>query len=413
MTRDPVTPSTRDPVTPRQTRQPRDPVTPSSSPGVTGSRLPPSPDPRGVTASRGHASQPGSRGHASQSRPKRGHGVTPPSPDPRGVTGSRGHASQPDSKGSRGHVSQSRPKRGHGVTPPSPESRLKRGDGVTPPSPQSRPKRGDGVTPPSPESQLKRGHGVTPPSPESRLRRGHGVTPPSPQSRPKRGHGVTPPSPESQLKRGRDFISRQRPLPHVSGPGFGPLTPRDSLSSGAPLSLNPRLLDPASSHQADDEDTSTCAEKRVGGRDAALLEHTAAQNTASEALRNPSLTPPMLEAVEEAEGHEAHLVAGEGPGVPGMGGGGAQHSRLQVGDSAGHSSQILQQTPRSLRPLCLQPKNPEASAHPAFGHCLSVSGLVCLLSSLGASCQVLLLLNELLLLPAATAAHASRERARR
>ena len=28
----------------------------------------------------------------------------------------------------------------------------------------------------------------------------------------------------------------------------------------------------------------------------------------------------MLEAVEEAEGHEAHLVAGEGPGVPGMGG---------------------------------------------------------------------------------------------
>ena len=39
-----------------------------------------------------------------------------------------------------------------------------------------------------------------------------------------------------------------------------------------------------------------------------------------EALRNPSLTPPLLEAVEEAEGHEAHLVAGEGPGVPGMGG---------------------------------------------------------------------------------------------
>ena len=89
----------------------------------------------------------------------------------------------------------------------------------------------------------------------------------------------------------------------------------------------------------------------------------------------PTDRPPPAEAVEEAEGHEAHLVAGEGPGVPGMGGKAHLHSSLQVGDSA--------------------------------------AGLACLLSLLGASCQVLLLLNELLLLPAATAAHASRERARR
>ena len=95
-----------------------------------------------------------------------------------------------------------------------------------------------------------------------------------------------------------------------------------------------------------------------------------------------------------------------GPGFPGEEGG--AHT-LDYGRGEGGKQHRALLTPtaadtRSLRTPCLQlPKNPEASAHPAFAHYLSVSGLACLLSSLGASCQVLLLLNELLLLPAATA----------
>ena len=95
--------------------------------------------------------QKGSRGHASQSRPKRGHGVTgsrlavatqkgsrghgvtPPSPDPKGVTGSRDGLTppSPDPKGvtgSRGHASQSRPKGVTGSRLPVP---TKRAHGVT------------------------------------------------------------------------------------------------------------------------------------------------------------------------------------------------------------------------------------------------------------------------------------------
>ena len=73
--------------------------------------MPPSPDSKGVTGSR--LPVPTQKGSRLQSRMKRGHTSTVPT-----------------QKGSRGHASQSRPKRGHGVTPPSPESRLKRGHGV-------------------------------------------------------------------------------------------------------------------------------------------------------------------------------------------------------------------------------------------------------------------------------------------
>ena len=59
----------------------------------------------------------------------------------------------------------------------------------------------------------------------------------------------------------------------------------------------------------------------------------------TEALRNPS-PPPLLEDVEEAEGHDVHLVAGEGPGGPGRG----EEAHDTLGyrwatacDSAGHS----------------------------------------------------------------------------
>ena len=235
---------------------------------------PPSPDPKGVSP---------------ESRLKRGHGVTPPSPDPKGVgvTGSRGHASQSRPKrvtGSRGDASQSRPKKG-----------------------------------------------VTPPSPESRLRRGYGVTPPSPQSRPKRGHGVTPPSPESQLKRGRARFTQFR----------------------RPSSLNPRpCLEPPGGrrryeHLRREKGRGSWGRKgRSTPRAHSHAEH------GLEALRNPSLTPPLLEAVEEAEGHEAHLVAGEGPRVPGMGG--EAHNTLGYRWATAQGTPEHTQTrPRSLRIPCL------------------------------------------------------------
>ena len=157
--------------------------------GVT----PPSPDPKGVTGSRAHASQSrpkrghgvtGSRLPVATQKGSRGHGVTPPSPDPKGVTGSRAHASQ------------SRPKRGHGVTGsrlPVPTQKRSRDHGVTPPSPdpkgptgsrghasQSRPKGVTGSRLQVPTQKGPRSHGVTPPSPDSE-KKGHRVTPRCPE----------------------------------------------------------------------------------------------------------------------------------------------------------------------------------------------------------------------------------------
>ena len=274
-------------MTPRHASQSRPPLTPSRlkrGHKVTASRLPvlASISGHGVHACAGSR---GSRAHVCPRLPARVTGVTgvtSPSPDPKGVTG---------------------------VTPPSlSESRLKRGNGghgLPVPSPD--PKGVTGVTGSQSRVPTRKGSRGSRlpvcPSPNSKGVTGvTGVTGPVCPA-PKRGHGVTGsrlpvPSPDS-----KGVTGSRLPVPspdpkgagisfHVSGlcPTFRALD--SALSHTArftqfrrPSSLNPRLLDPASSHQADDEDTSTCAEKRVGGlgegRDAALLEHTAAQNTAS------------------------------------------------------------------------------------------------------------------------------------
>ena len=129
------------------------------------------------------------------------------------------------------------------------------------------------------------------------------------------------------------------------GPEFDPFTQiRGFARFGRPSSLNPRpclrtkrwrtKIRAAHEHlrRAQREGSGGVGK----GRDAALLDREAARNRSTQ----KPFTPPLLEDVEEAEGHDVHLVAGEGPGGPGRGEG--AHDTLgyrwaTACDSAGHS----------------------------------------------------------------------------
>ena len=85
------------------------------------------------------------------------------------------------------------------------------------------------------------------------------------------------------------------------------------------------------------EKRSRAPAQREGGKEGA--QHSPRKTLYLEALKNPALTPPLLEDVEEAEGHDVHLVAGEGPGVFGRG--------EEAHDTLGYRGATAQGTPDS------------------------------------------------------------------
>ena len=75
--------------------------------------------------------------------------------------------------------------------------------------------------------------------------------------------------------------------------------------------------------------------------------------------RNPPAT--LREDVEEAEGHDVHLVAGEGPGGSREGGWGAGHSRATAGRGGRADSTQGTSEHKRTKPHCLgahKPANP-------------------------------------------------------
>ena len=190
--------------------------------------------------------------------------------------------------------------------------------------------------------------------------------------RPPRFH-ISRPHISRPLRPPKFHISRPlRPPPtfHISRPlrpvcsGFR--APNSALSHGfarfgRPSSLNPRPCLRAkrwrTKIRAAHEHLRRAQREGSGGlgkgRDAAFLDREAARNRSTQ----KPFTPPLLEDVEEAEDHDVHLVAGEGPGVPGRGWG-AGHSRVTAGRGGRADSTQGTSEHKRTKPHCLGAHKP-------------------------------------------------------
>ena len=132
-------------------------------------------------------------------------------------------------------------------------------------------------------------------------------------------------TPAAPLRPPKFHISRPlRPrLFGFPGPEFGPFTQiRGFAQFGRPSSLNPRPCLRAKRWRTKIRAAHEhlCREKARGVLGKEGTQHSSTAKPHETLPRSTQKPPPLLEAVEEAEGHEAHLVAGEGPWVPGRGG---------------------------------------------------------------------------------------------
>ena len=216
----------------------------------------------------------------------------------------------PTQKGSRRHASQSRPKRGHGVTGSRFPVPTQRGHGVTPPS--SDPK---GVT-------GSRGHAS-----QSRPKRIHEITllifDPKSRCHGPKGHGVTPAT--------WSLLPRPAPLPGIILLQSSSLpAPEDLEDGGEEEAFDEHLATrgPGGSREGKGslQNPKTLSAASLNSCTGSLEEGARATNLQGSGILSERPAR-MIEDVRVEEGHDEHLGQRVGPGVPGRGQGDARLSR--------------------------------------------------------------------------------------